>query len=149
MHRWQLTLVLLAVLAGGIGMPTKAEERFAMPNLKLPTLGGKQFWADVHFLHQWRIQRDVVTGHYRLLSPKNVRLAWGTLETCLAELEEVRDREQLPPMRGKAVVVLHGLGRTRGAMARIARTLEERGGYQVFNVGYPTLMGGVARSNSR
>ncbi|MGQ9575532.1 MAG: hypothetical protein ACUVUC_09450 [Thermoguttaceae bacterium] len=33
----------------------------------MPTLGGKQFWADELLFHQWRIQRNVLTGHCRLL----------------------------------------------------------------------------------
>jgi hypothetical protein len=106
-------------------------------------LGGKQFWADVHFFRDWRIQREVLTGHHRLLSPKNVRVAWGSLDACLAKLGEIRQAQHLPPMSGKAVVVLHGLGRSRGAMGRLAAKLREDGDYHVFNVGYPTLMGSV------
>ena len=36
-------------------------------NLISKTGGGKQFWADVWFFHDWRIQRHALTGHYRLL----------------------------------------------------------------------------------
>lgn len=139
---------LLALIAAAVGLELKAEDEMSarstgLPNVKLPTLGGKQLWADVHFFHGWRIQRDVLTDHYRLLSPKNVRQAWGSREACLAKLDEIRQKEQLPPMSGKAVVVLHGLGRSRDAMSRLATTLQKDGGYHVFNVGYPTLMGSI------
>ena len=45
----------------------------------MPTLGGKQFWADELFFHQWRIQRNVFTGHCRLLDEHDLRHASGTL----------------------------------------------------------------------
>lgn len=151
MHR-VVAIALVVLIAGTAGLQLKAEEEMPerspsstdLPNVKLPTLGGKQFWADVHFFRDWRIQREVLTGHHRLLSPKNVRVAWGSLDACLAKLAEIRQDQQLPPMSGKAVVVLHGLGRSRGAMGRLAAKLREDGGYHVFNVGYPTLMGSIS-----
>jgi len=104
----------------------------------MPTLGGKQFWADELFFHQWRIQRNVYTGHYRLLDADDYRHAWGSYDHCLAVLEEIKVRRKLPPMRGKAVIVLHGLAHSREGMAGLAQFLQEQGGYQVFNVGYPS-----------
>jgi pimeloyl-ACP methyl ester carboxylesterase len=111
--------------------------------MKLSTIGGKQFWADLHFFHQWRIQRDVLTGHHRLLNPTDKREAWGSFDACRSKLAEIRQKQELPAMHGKAVVVLHGLGRTRSAMAGMAEMLQSKGDFQVFNVGYPTLLGSV------
>ena len=45
----------------------------------VPTLGGMQFWADELFFHQWRIQRNVITGHCRLLDGKDL-LRRGNLQ---------------------------------------------------------------------
>lgn len=144
MNRRTFTTALFALMAGMGGPRLRAADGSGgMPNVKLPTLGGKQFWADVHFFHQWRIQRDVLTGHHRLLNPENQRELWGTLDACRSRLAEVRKEENLPAMSGPAVVVLHGLGRTRSAMAGIAKKLRTEGGYLVFNVGYPTLLGSV------
>jgi pimeloyl-ACP methyl ester carboxylesterase len=110
----------------------------AHPNVVLPTLGGKQFWADELFFHQWRIQRNAVTGHYRLLDDHDRRQAWGTYEQCRAKLQEIRRERHLSPMKGKAVVVLHGLGRSRASMESLCRCLRERGRFEVFNVTYPS-----------
>ncbi len=107
-------------------------------NVQAPTTGGKQFWADELHFHKWRIQRNVLTGHCRLLDGHNVRHAWGSFEQCRARLGEIRREKNLPPMQGKAVVVLHGLIRSRETMTRLSRYLEEQGGYAVFNVSYPT-----------
>jgi pimeloyl-ACP methyl ester carboxylesterase len=116
----------------------------ANPNVPLPTFGGKQFWADELFFHQWRIQRYVLTKHCRLLDEKNVRWAWGTYEECNAALEKIKRDRKLPPMTGCAVVVLHGLGRTRASMESLCKFLREHGGYEVFNIEYPSTQYEIA-----
>lgn len=134
-------------LWGGLVSRLGAEEPEPLPaeiNLPAPTLGGRQFWADELFFHEWRIQRHAITGHCRLLDGSSIRHAWGNFEQCQAALEEIKRRENLPPMQGKAVVLLHGLGRSRRSMAELAKYLEEQGGYQVFNVGYPSTRGTIA-----
>ncbi len=113
-------------------------------NAPTPTLGGRQFWADELFFHDWHIQRNVFTGHYRLLDGSNVRRGWGTLAECQAKLHEFKQRRRLPPMRGQGVVLMHGLFRSAAAMGNMARCLKEQGGYEVFNVNYPTTRGSLA-----
>jgi hypothetical protein len=117
----------------------------ANPNpVPMPTLGGKQFWADeLHFRH-WRIQRNVYTEHCRLLDGQNWRYASGTYDECLAALERIKRERHLPPMKGKAVVVLHGLGRSRASMESLCRFLHDEGGYTVFNVEYPSTRSDMA-----
>ena len=109
----------------------KDETQFAMP-----TMGGKQFWSDELFFHKWRIQRNVFTGSYRLLDEDDRRYASGTYHECRQALEEIKQKRGLPPMKGKAVIVLHGLFRSRSSMASLCDFLAERGGYEVFNVSY-------------
>lgn len=113
-------------------------------NLRAPTMGGAQVWADVHFFHQYRIQHNVLTDHYRLLDPKNIRLAWGSLDACQSKLDAERKEKSLAPMSGKGVMVLHGLFRTRSSMTGLCDHLRKQGGYSVFDVGYPTTRGSVA-----
>jgi hypothetical protein len=112
-------------------------------NLMNQTAGGKQFWADVWFFHDWRIQCHALTGHYRLLDGSNRRHASGTYEACRDKMDEIRKRDKLPPMEGKAIVVLHGLFRTRSSMASLTSSLSKSGAYNVFCVGYPTTRGSV------
>ncbi len=114
-----------------------------IPGLRMPTLGGKQFWADELLFHQWRIQRNVRDNHYRLLDGKNFRYAWGTFAECRAKLEQIKRRQKLPPMKGKAVIVLHGLFRSRAAMDKLCKYFQQQGGYAVFNVGYPSTQSDV------
>jgi len=114
------------------------------PNALAPTLGGRQFWADELFYHEWHVQRNALTGHCRLLDGSNVRHAWGSFEECCAKLERIKRERSLPPMRGPAVVVLHGLFRSAASMAHISRYLREKGDYSVFNMNYPTTRGELA-----
>jgi hypothetical protein len=113
-------------------------------NFRMPTMGGKQFWADELFFHQWRIQQNVLTGHYRLLDENNIRYGWGTFEECRAALDKIKAERNLPPMKGKAVIVLHGLCGTRLHMEKLCRYLRTNGNYEVFNVTYPTTQKGIA-----
>ncbi len=113
-------------------------------NLQMPTMGGKQFWADELFFHQWRIQQNVLTGHFRLLDKNDVRYAWGTFDECKAALEKIKSERHLPPMKGKAVIVLHGICGTRLHMKKICDYLQASGGYEVFNVAYPTTQKEIA-----
>lgn len=85
------------------------------------TLGGRQFWGDVQFFHDWRIQRHVFTGHYRLLDGNNRRHASGTLVECRRKLDHIREVKQLPPMKGRAVILLHGIFRSAQSVRWLGR----------------------------
>jgi len=140
-----IIVVLLARLATLAGRLIGQEPVPGSPSpLPLPTLGGKQFWADELFFHQWRIQRNVFTEHYRLLDERNRRHVSGDYDQCLAVLERIKLDRHLPPMKGKAVVVLHGLGRSRASMESLCQYLREKGGYEVFNIEYPSTQSDMA-----
>lgn len=121
-----------------------------MPTLEFdPTLllsktaGGKQFWADVWFFHEYRIQCHALDKHYRLLDGANHRLTSGTFDACRDRLDEIRKEKALPAMEGKALILLHGLFRTRSAMTALGKFIDEAGGYKTFCMGYPTSRGSV------
>ena len=140
---------LLVSAVGGFGCRALGDEpqpagSGGMPNVTMPTLGGKQFWGDEQFFHGWHIQKNSLTGHYRLLDERNYRHAWGTLPDCQAKLAEIRRRDKLPPMQGPAVIVLHGLGRSASSMGNMAQFLRATGKYTVFNFTYPTTRGSIA-----
>jgi pimeloyl-ACP methyl ester carboxylesterase len=105
-------------------------------SLEGPTFGGKQLWTDELIFHAWRIQRHTWTGHYRLLDDQDYRRAWGSFEHCNAELETLKQELNLPPMRGKVVVALHGLLRTRQSMQGICDYFHEHGDYTIVNFSY-------------
>ena len=116
--------------------PMLASAAKAPVNLPLPTMGGEAFWSDELVYQGWRIQQNVLTGHYRLLDPHDVRRAWGTAEQCRAAFDELKRREKLPPLSGRAVVTLHGLIRSRDHMQGLSQFLAQEGKYHVVNVSY-------------
>jgi pimeloyl-ACP methyl ester carboxylesterase len=105
------------------------------------TRGGMHFWSDELVYLDWRIQRNAVLGFCRLLDGEEHRHARGSFEQCREALDQIRRDQNLPPMTGKAVIVLHGLSGTRAGMAKLADYLRENGDYQVLALGYPSMLG--------
>ena len=140
--------IFLCLAAIAIGVEATGEERppVAIPNserkppedeLVMKTLGGRQFWGDVQFFHGWRIQQNIFTKHYRLLDVNDHRHAWGSLQDCQTALTAIRTRDKLPPMKGRAVLLVHGILRSSKCMSTLAAAAE-KAGYQPFLFGYPS-----------
>ena len=111
-------------------------------NLVLPTLGGKQFWTDQFVYRNWRIQQNALTRHCRLLDSQNYRRAWGSYATCLRKFELLKEAKSIQPLSGKAVVLLHGLGRTRSSMSQLAKHFEAKGHISI-NVEYASTRASI------
>jgi len=113
--------------------------------MRLPskTLGGDQFWADEFIRGGWRIQRNTFDGHYRLLDPSDYRRALGTYDACRARFDDLADADTLTPRSKKAVVLLHGLIRSRDCMEPLGEYLAEKGEYEIINVSYPSTQANV------
>jgi hypothetical protein len=105
-------------------------------NLQLPTMGGKQFWADWRWREGWRIQENVLTGHHRVLDANDRRQAWGSWEACLAEFERLAPEVERQQKR-HLVMLLHGMGRSRGALSAMHESLAAQG-WDVAAVSYPS-----------
>jgi pimeloyl-ACP methyl ester carboxylesterase len=112
-------------------------------SLPTPTLGGTQFWSDQHFFHDWKIQRRAGSSHCRLLDGYEWQHAEGTFEECLVKLEQIKREKNLAPMRGKAVILLHGLAAPGWSMSLLGKHLQKSGGYEVFNVEYASTRCGI------
>jgi pimeloyl-ACP methyl ester carboxylesterase len=108
-----------------------------LEKIPMKTLGGRQLWADVLHFHDWRIQQCHLDGHYRLLDGHDVRHASGTFSECQGKLDEIRKAQKLPGMNGKAVILIHGIGRSSKSFYRMAAVLRDAG-YQVFGFEYPS-----------
>jgi len=104
------------------------------------TLGGRFVWSDEVVLHDWRVQKHAVMGHYRLIDPKDRRVTFGSFDHCLTRLAEIKREQELPPMATEIVVVLHGLGASRQMMDGLSDHLADQGGLSVVNVGYPSTL---------
>lgn len=114
-----------------------------LSKLPFPTLGGTQYWNDERVIGGWRIQQNVLTGHYRLLDAADHRQIWGDLEVCERQLDAALEAGDVTPPDGEVVVVLHGLGSGRWAMRSLVNHLR-KSGFEVVDVGYSTTSGRVA-----
>jgi len=141
------TLLAAGFLAASFfGGGLAAGQDAALPNLPLPTLGGKQFWSDVRWRSGWRVQRHAWTGHYRLLNDKDVRRAWGGLPACEVALERLLPKPSDSASAGThrhLVILLHGLGRSRESMSALERALESAG-HVTANLSYASTRGDIS-----
>jgi hypothetical protein len=60
-----------------IKLPSLTKELPTLPNINFPTMGGEVFWNDLAEVKGWRVQKNNITGHCRILDSENVRRAWG------------------------------------------------------------------------
>jgi hypothetical protein len=117
-------------------LPMATAAPVPLPSLALSTLGGEQFWSDELVYGAWRVQRNVLTGHCRLLDANDVRRAWGTDQQCREALAEARRTGAIKPLDGRAVITLHGFGRSRDHMTGIGEFLAEEAKCTWINVSY-------------
>jgi pimeloyl-ACP methyl ester carboxylesterase len=143
-------LALLTAASVGRSAPVRAAEpqvstdrpfeqlgRALRPEWANRTLGGRWFWTDVFHNHGWRIQKHVLTGHHRLLDPRNVRHRSGRYADCVAQFEATVDvAERTRPVE-RAVIVVHGLGNWAACLAAHGKQLEADG-YAVVPFEYPS-----------
>jgi pimeloyl-ACP methyl ester carboxylesterase len=121
------------------------KQKLSQVNVPMKTLGGRQLWGDVHFFQGWTIQQNILTGHFRLLDPRDVRHAWGSFDVCKEKLDQIRGERKLPAMKGEAVILLHGIFRSSKAMSRVQERLE-KDGYLVVPFDYPSTRVDIAAS---
>jgi len=117
-------------------LPSGAQAKLAQ-EIEMQTLGGRQFWGDVRFSGEFRIQRNVFTGHHRLLDGRDWRHQWGSYDECCDKLDELCTKRKLAPMSGKAVICLHGILRSSKSMQPMTAALRDEG-YTVFPFDYPS-----------
>jgi len=130
MHKGLLTFLIgftltTAIVAEEPTIKSNGPKSMPKKNLKMRTLGGMQFWTDIHFFHGWHIQQHAVTGHFRLLDERNIRHAWGTKEECFAALEKIRREQKLTTMSGRAVILVHGIGRSAYSLRTVANRFHQ------------------------
>lgn len=137
-----LAVVLVAVHYGKAQEdkdPNNAAGAFRLGDMvSLPTssLDSAMAWTDQYFFHQWRIQQHVDSNECRLLDEDGDLHARGSYAECRAKLVAISREQDLEPMRGKAVVLLHGLAAPCWSMQLLARHLRKYGNFETFAIDY-------------
>ena len=52
-------------------------DRVGMVNRNTLSSGGKTFWNELAECKGWRLQKNMITQHCRILDPEGIRRAWG------------------------------------------------------------------------
>jgi hypothetical protein len=63
--------------------PKLLEDMPTLPNINFPTMGGQVFWNNLAEANGWRVQKNNITGHCRILDSDDVRRAWGGEEAIM------------------------------------------------------------------
>ncbi len=113
----------------------------SLPNLKIPTLGGKQVWTDYRWRQGWRVQKNALTGHWRLLDARNVRHAWGSRDACNLMLDQQQIDRAIPGDR--LVILLHGLMRSSTSMSGLGDFLKREHNKPVAYFEYASTRAGI------
>ena len=137
---------LVVNVAIGEETPTKPPtDKSLSAILRTPTMGGKQFWSDRLIHPPWRIQRHVLTDVCRRLDGSDRAVTWGNYRKCLEEFEQVKRQQQVPSLKRRVVVVLHGAIRSRSSMASICQLIEKQTGYLAINVSYASTRAKISQ----
>ena len=79
-----------------------------MPNIEMPTMGGRVMWETVLEVGGWRLQVNRIFGNARILDENDVRVAWGSEESMRARLSACRSASVLAP--GDVIGIKRPLG---------------------------------------
>jgi hypothetical protein len=100
----------------------------------VPTLGGMQFWNDISVAGKYKIQKNVITGHCRVLENNYLRHHWGSEKFCRKKLTHLT-----PEFSSRQIFLIHGLGRSHHSMATLQKKFEIEG-YLVHNLEYSSML---------
>ena len=111
-------------------------------NLPLKTTNFSQIWTDYRWREGYRVQRNALTGHWRLIDADNYRRAWGNKQQCVDALDQ-KCPEQLDRAGQHHVVMLHGLMRTCGSMKALEDQLTEQGVHHSIRFSYASTRASI------
>lgn len=80
---------LQAALSILVATPNLIEKIGLLPNVKTSTMGGELWWNDLAKCDGWRVQRNSLTGHCRILDDQNIRHAWGSEKDVMTFFQKV------------------------------------------------------------
>ena len=146
MKRFRIIVLLRIVLLCSFAIfPSTLWGQIANPlrqldeRIPIKVTGGILFWGDVLFSNGWQIQRNAITGSYRLIDANSIQRAFGTFEECKNRLDAIQAEEGIQPMTGSIVIIMHGFGSNVLMTRNLGEWLRERRTHDfVFCMSYPS-----------
>ncbi len=143
MGRFALAVLRGVLAASLLATPLVARAHDEAPwNLPTPTMGGTQLWRDAHVFAGWRIQENVLSGHFRLLDTEDIRRAWGSYTRCKERLDDLKRIEDIQPPGTHLVLLVHGILRSTGTFNALEKALTGAG-YDAVAISYPSSRGTI------
>lgn len=144
MNRWQLVVACLLVVAsspdGQAAEPADSARRRDATLLETARRTREALeWTDESIRHEWRLQRRPGTGDFRILDPAHGVVCTGPEDECRAAFTALEAEGRVPAVRGKTVILLHGLGEGRDSMRPLADHLRRSLDATVLCFGYASL----------
>ena len=99
-------------------------------------------WRDSHVFAGWRIQENILTGHFRLLDTEDIRRAWGSYAQCKERLDGLKRSEDIHPPSKHLVLLAHGILRSTGTFSALEKVLIEAG-FDAVAISYPSSQGTI------
>jgi pimeloyl-ACP methyl ester carboxylesterase len=141
--RFEIAVLRCVLAASLLVTPLVALAKDEAPwNLPTPTMGGTQLWRDAHVFAGWRIQENVLTGHFRLLDTEDIRRAWGSYRQCKERLDDLKRLEDIQLPGKHLVLLVHGILRSTGTFSALEKALIGAG-YDAVAISYPSSRGTI------
>lgn len=70
------------------------DAELSLPNIPMPTMGGKVFWTNIAEYNGWKLQQNMVFKNARILDSNDVRIAWGTINGMQKVLDRMIENMQ-------------------------------------------------------
>lgn len=96
-------------------------------------------WTDVLVRHDWRLQRLASDEEWRIVDPGERTVLRGSDAACRRRFASLERDGAIPPLRGPALILLHGLGEDRASMQPLASHLRGVVEGTVLSFGYASV----------
>jgi pimeloyl-ACP methyl ester carboxylesterase len=96
-------------------------------------------WTDLAVRHDWRLQRHAGDGRHRILDPADAPVCSGSEAECRRAFAALEADGTIPLQAGPTVILLHGLGESRGSMRPLADHLRTTVDATVISFGYASV----------
>lgn len=101
------------------------------------TMGGGHFWEDVFFYQKWRIQRNYINKHCRLLDNWDICRMEGSFDECRKAFIKYIEAFEIARQKGHMIIMLPGLGESKNIFKPLWRAALKEG-YLAAAINYPS-----------